>query len=509
MALEITKCKNDIGYFIEKYVYIFDTQTMAEFRFEPWDFQLDLFRDWEVEKRHIVLKARQLGVSWCLAIYSLWKTIFNNYVNILMLSKTEKDAIGLLKKSIFVFNKLPKWMREWRPRTNDAIQTMQFMKKNDDDETVHQGTIAALPATKEAGRSETGTIVIADEWAFHPYAATNWQALAPTIDAGGTFIGVSTANGLGNYYYQQWTKAEAKVNGFTPIFLKYDLRPGRDQEWYDTTKETYDDEKMFRQEYPRSPREAFVSTSGCIFDLDGLQWIAENQVRDPIDSTGLVPFGIAIRDLDSKWTDYVDIWNVPHPGKKYVVGADPAGGEPTGDYSTAIILDAVSGDHVASIRGKLDPDTFAGVLADTGRAYNNALINVERNNHGYAVLSALKNEYGYGTIYIFKKNKQLDEGDNKPGHPTNTKTKSKWESKIQTVVRNKTAQIHDIGFIHEAQSYVRKNSGSSGAEFENQFDDRVACYGMALVALDASETQRRAPRGKSTVKRHFKTRHRN
>ena len=507
-ALEIQKCKEDIAYFIEQYVVIFDTQTMDEFPFEPWDFQHELFKSWETDRRTIVLKARQLGVSWCLAIYSLWKTMFNNYVNVLMLSKTEKDAIKLLAKSIFVYDKLPKWLREWRPRTNDAVQTMEFERKNIDGETIHRGTIAALPATKEAGRSETGTIVIADEWAFHPYASTNWQALAPTIDAGGIFIGVSTANGLGNFYYQTWQKAEAKKNGFTHTFLWYGLRPGRDDVWYDETMATYDDPKMFRQEYPLNPREAFVSTSGCIFDLDGLQWLAENQVMDALNRDALIPFTQSIQNFHDNWTNYVQVWGVPHAGKRYVIGADPAGGEPTGDWSVATILDAVNGEHVATIRGKLDPDTFAAILSDAGRVYNEALICVERNNHGHAVLSGLRNSFGYGKIYVYKKDRKLKSGDNKEGHPTNVATKTKWEAKIQTEVRTLSSQMHDIEFIQEAQSYVRTNRGTTGAEFENQYDDRVTSYGMALVAKDASEARLGKPRVRTTPRRHFVTRSR-
>ena len=218
-----------------------------------------------------------------------------------------------------------------------------------------------------------------------------------------------------------WKGAEAHDNGFDGVFLPYHLRPGRDDLWYEEKKASYTDEKLFQQEYPSSPLESFITTGGCIFDLDGLQYIAETHCREPMSLADLSARNGYLQDLQQSWPE-LKVWSTPRVGQGFIIGADPAGGEPNGDLSVAQIIDAATGEQYASIAGRYDPDTFAGLLAALGRCFNRALLAVERNNHGYAVLSALKNAFNYENVFVYKKDKKTGDGDNKEGWPTNSKT---------------------------------------------------------------------------------------
>ena len=51
------------------------------------------------------------------------------------------------------------------------------------------------------------------------------------------------------------------------------------------------------------------------------------------------------------------------------------------------------------VHGVYEPDIFAGYLIQVAAHYNHAVILVERNNHGHAVLLALDYS-GYENIYI-------------------------------------------------------------------------------------------------------------
>jgi hypothetical protein len=82
-----------------------------------------------------------------------------------------------------------------------------------------------------------------------------------------------------------------------------------------------------------------------------------------------------------------------------LVSADPAEGNPGSDPSAAVVLDEHTWEQVAVLYGTFEPDIFAGYLAQIAAHFNQAVILVERNNHGHTVLLAL--EYiGYQNIYI-------------------------------------------------------------------------------------------------------------
>src|SRR5262249_21749285 len=80
------------------------------------------------------------------------------------------------------------------------------------------------------------------------------------------------------------------------------------------------------------------------------------------------------------------IYALPVPGRRYFMGADPADGNPTSDPSALEVLDAQTGEEVASLVGRFEPATLAAHIDTVGRWYNNAPVLVERNNHGHAVL---------------------------------------------------------------------------------------------------------------------------
>ena len=79
----------------------------------------------------------------------------------------------------------------------------------------------------------------------------------------------------------------------------------------------------------------------------------------------------------------------PQPGKDYIIGVDPAGGGSEGDYACAQVIDRASGMQCAELRGHLTPAELASRVAILSRDYNMALVAVERNNHGHAVLGHL------------------------------------------------------------------------------------------------------------------------
>jgi hypothetical protein len=510
MVVELKRCKDDVAYFANNYCVINDPQTHKIFKFELWDFQYDLFHTFEEYSRVIILKGRQLGVSWSIAVYALHQAIFYNSANVLLLSIREKEAQKLLTKVRFIYTRLPVWMRIWRPVGGaDNKQELEFTKYDQEGTPVFHSLIGAFPATEGAGRSETASLVIADEWAFHPYADLNWAAISPTIDAGGRFIGVSTANGIGNFYHHQWQGAVAGSNGFHPLFLPYSVRPGRDEAWYELTKSTYKDQKVFQQEYPRNPIEAFISTGGCIFDLEALQYYADVVCKDPLTQAELdaARDSRGLDDMTRTRPGILSVWELPKWGHRYVLSADPAGGVTGGDSSVGYVYNIDTEAHCATISGILDPDSFSDWLVLVARAYYDAMIVPERNNHGYALLANIKNVHNYMNIYKFKKDEVMRMGDDIDGFPTTTKTKPILNSVLQAEVKDKTLSCFNVDFVFEAQAYVQKPNGKVEAE-EGMHDDHVIAVGLAMIGISSVKSERHGPRRRVTINKHFKTRSR-
>lgn len=90
-----------------------------------------------------------------------------------------------------------------------------------------------------------------------------------------------------------------------------------------------------------------------------------------------------------------------------MVIVDPSEGV-GGDPGAAVVLDRGSGEHVATLHGQFTTWEMARLAAEIGRSYwgvrsdgarDPALLVVERNNHGHAVLQGLAREQRYSYIF--------------------------------------------------------------------------------------------------------------
>jgi len=117
--------------------------TDGPMKFVPWPWQPRLLAIFAVTRLLVVLKARQLGVSWLAAIYALWFAIRKPGQVVLLISQRQDDADKLLEKVAFIYARLP----AWRPIANVATRSIRFPGLGSE--------IESLPATDHIGRSRT------------------------------------------------------------------------------------------------------------------------------------------------------------------------------------------------------------------------------------------------------------------------------------------------------------------------------------------------------------------
>lgn len=285
LTIKRSICEQDFAYFLE-HVRIVDVHK-GVIPYELWPHLLEMAREWGMGLSQIVLKARQLGVSWLLACFMLWKTMYHANARVLAISKLQLDSDELLNKARQVYELLPDWAVVSHVKSN--VSTLSF---------VNGATILALPSTRHAGRGFTASTVIVDESHFHVWASENFKAYFPTIGDGGQLLMVSTANGTSGLFYDQFEGARSGKTGLSWKFIPFWSRPNRQEPrvdsagqwlddrgrvvdvleqaeqvaseaWYNKTEAAFPGMPAeFRQEYPRTIAEAWTAQTGLVYGLD-------------------------------------------------------------------------------------------------------------------------------------------------------------------------------------------------------------------------------------------------
>lgn len=254
------RCAADELYFLTNFWKI-RVPGKGTIKFDPYDAQIEGLQHWNAHRYSLTLKARQIGWSTLVSAHQFWIAYFHPDREILDISRGERESIDLLKKTKVGFRYLPPWMQERGPKlTSEHQQIMPF-----DNGSV----IRSLPSASDPARGSSASVVVVDEWAFLNDAEGAWASIEPVADVGGTIIGLSTANGSGNWFHNAWVGAETGENEFAPMFKPWNAVPGRDQAWYEAKKRSMSSWQL-AQEYPSTPEEAFIKSGRPVFDYDDL-----------------------------------------------------------------------------------------------------------------------------------------------------------------------------------------------------------------------------------------------
>jgi hypothetical protein len=185
------------------------------------------------------------------------------------------------------------------------------------------------------------------------------------------------------------------------------------------------------------------------------------------------------------------VWFDPQPGRSYIIGADVAEGGDRGDDSAAVVLEAATGLQCAELLARWPIHRFAQELAALGRRYNHALLAVERNNHGYAVLEALAHQFAYENLYRHSEAlaSPLSPQHSKPGWPMNVATKSEAIGRLCAALRQCPEIFRSRRLLEQCRSYVYLPGGECGA-LPGMYDDLVVAAAIALAVRARHHAER-------------------
>lgn len=456
VKLEWLKCSRSFGYFADTYCHIYDATAGDWVPFRLWPAQHEVARLLVDRLLVIILKARQLGLTWLVLAFALWLMLYRPAATVLLFSRRDDEAVHLLDDRLKgMYRRLPEWMQV-REVLTDSGHTWQLSNGSE---------ARAFPTT--AGDSYTATLAIVDEADLVPDLGRLMRAVKPTIDGGGRMVLLSRADKSRpqSEFKRIYRAAKQLLNGWAEIFLPWHARPERDAAWYEAQKRdilsrtgSLDD---LHEQYPATDTEALAPRT-----LDkriAPDWLEQCYVAmEPLDK---LPAG-------SPAIPGLAVYRLPEPGRDYVIGADPAEGNPTSDDSALTVLDRLTGEEVACLSGRFQPSTLGAHVDAIGNWYNRAVVMVERNNHGHAVLLWLHDNSSLPVLAGF---------DGKPGWHSTTRGKTLLYDTCADAFRDGETTLHSFATYTQLASI----EGSTLRAPEGEHDDRADSYALALAGCSA------------------------
>lgn len=449
---ELEACSLSPIYFLNQYGKILDAN-QGILPFKLWNHQTEALNDFLEYRKIICLKSRQVGWTWLLAGYDLWKALFTEGANIILLSKNEQAASEKLGYITFIHSQLPDFLR---PRKgSDQTTLVSFPSVN--------SKIRALAAVASAGVGfGQATLIDADEWDLwddQDAVRRNYAEIKPMIDMAGQHIIGSAIN-----KYEQETKfkellikALAGEGGYHPMFIAYDVIPGRDEKWYEQQKQEYDQWEI-EGRYPKTIQEALAAPGlVALFDTKALE-----DMRAGCQS----PIAIERNGLVKIYSNYI-------PGHRYCLVVDPAEG--VDDPSVGkIICDGINAEVAAEFSGRIPITEQSLIFYELYERYQKPFTVVERNAIG---LSLIDKMIALGISNWFYHDKQ--------------KTKHGWWTgvnrppmiaELSDVVYQRHVREMNPNAIEEFRNFIRTKKHPEGEARGGAHDDHVMCWAMFFQA---------------------------
>lgn len=164
--------------------------------------------------RIIILKGRQMGLSTYIEGRFYAITSQNRGIRAFILTHSSEATKNLFEMAQRYHENCPEVIRERLGRSN--AKELIFDK-------IDSGYRIGTAGTKDVGRSSTIQLFHGSEVAFWEHGTEHAKGIMQAIpDLPGTesFL-ESTANGIGNYFHEQWQMAEAGQSDYIPVFIPW------------------------------------------------------------------------------------------------------------------------------------------------------------------------------------------------------------------------------------------------------------------------------------------------
>jgi hypothetical protein len=249
---EVSAARQHPAFMLDRIAHVTDEKTGERFGFHvtepghPWYWQRAVLDAFMAHMKVVVLKARQIGITWLACGLGLWIALYKPGTRILIYRQKEEDAAKLVGRIWDMYRGLPVHLRgdvrvlKPMPGRRPHL-VIQFEHP---DGTV--STVEGMASTESAGHGDTAALILLDEGARIDKLRAIWKAVVPTVGVKARIILISTGNGVsvvdektgesfGNYFHRLWTTAKQKK--IFPVFLPWWTHPDRDEAWFEHSEE--------------------------------------------------------------------------------------------------------------------------------------------------------------------------------------------------------------------------------------------------------------------------------
>lgn len=217
----------------------------------------------ELANRSIILKARQLGASsLALAIFTCDFILEENSYSVVV-ADIEENAIGFL-------DRVKRYIEAYQEKKGKKVYLKYNSRTELYNEVMNSIFKVGTARNTQFGRSRTITNLLLSEGAYYQDLEAIIASAVQAVVEDGRIILETTANGF-NYFKTFWDNAGAK--GFKKIFLNAKLE--YDDAFLEAKKRELG--RLFNQEYPLTPEEAFLVSGDLFFDREALMWYMANK----------------------------------------------------------------------------------------------------------------------------------------------------------------------------------------------------------------------------------------
>lgn len=380
--------------------------------------------------RNVIVKPRQVGMSTINIALESALAITTPNLGILIIThldettETMRDTVKRFMRGLMARG----WNLEFGKDNADELQILPT------DTVFYFGTSGG---SKDTGVGRSRTIQV-----FHASELAHWNGSDPgktfsgiteSVPDTGLVIAESTPNGAVGPFYGIFKGRNAYVKHFYPWFIEssrklalpagYQLSNLTDEEQVLIATYGLSHEQIawrrwkgadlasqgleFKQEYPEDEISCFTAGVRSAFPTGRLIGMMRRAEVTPF-TVEAVP--------GSTWDPggQLKIWQQPREGVHYIAAGDVGGGHRDGDDSVLMIGEQNTGQIVAVLAGKWQPETFGELSVLMARRYNEAYLSHESNGLGIGAVHKAVRELNYRN-YHWEKRRDNSEGPSMGG----------------------------------------------------------------------------------------------
>lgn len=465
-----------------------------------------------------ILKARQMGFSTFISALGFWWATMNENSSYAVVAHKEDSTVSIYDKNRIFYENLPSALK---PKTNRFnSEKINYDYAGEDGGGLKSRIFFGTAGGSELFRGETILFLHKSEKAFWE----NIDMLNKSLNASVPYLPFtaifdeSTANGY-NHYKDDWDASIKGENDYKPFFfgwnimddyqmeieegfkfldveeeymLIHDLTP-KQMRWrrhkivndygYDLNDIKNDEIDNFKQEYPLTPEEAFISSGRSVFNsrivAQGLEWSRKNkpiatydiesfacreklevyeepETEEIIEYDQIVVFDEEKQRYVRKNTDLVI--GTQYRYANYLLAIDTSGSGQ--DKNVITVWHTNKKRKVAQwTRTTISEENLADVAVEIAKYYNYGMIAPEV-NFSHSLVGFI--EKNYDNLYIGESHTRIDRKKEtlEYGWKTTTITKPIIVSNMKKALNDDYTICPDKEFWEEAEYYIQGKSPS-------------------------------------------------